>query len=143
MFGYIVENRTKIFNLLRTTKMYLSSHNQCLSVSLTDVIEEHTLNSDQEEADTKVVLHCLHALQSSDSNDIIVRSPSGDTDIIVLLISLITENTERVFIDSGCGKNLSDVYMGNDKKCSLIGFHAFTGCWFYFLILFTVVCLCI
>jgi hypothetical protein len=62
-----------------------------------------------------------------------VRSPSADTAIIVLMESLIRECTERVFVDTGCGKNrhvvrLCDVDMSNEMKCALIGFHSFTGC---------------
>ena len=96
------------------------------------VNEEEQLKNDQEEADPKVVLHCQHALQST-SADIVVRSPSGDTDIVVLMVSLIRDQMQKVFIDNGSGKNrtvikIADIDISQQKKMAIIGFHAFTRC---------------
>ena len=62
----------------------------------------------------------------------VLRSPSGDTDIMVFAVSLIFSSKDRVFIDYGNGKNrkavkLSNVNMATDLKQALVGFHAFTG----------------
>ncbi len=48
----------------------------------TQTIED--LSSDLEEADTKVALHVQHAFTTSEG-PVIVHSPSGDTDIAVIL----------------------------------------------------------
>ena len=79
MFEYIVDNRINLLNILCYSKIYLSSSNECKFITLPSVSEKQELTSDQE--NTKVVLHCLHALQST-VNDVVVGSPSGDTDII-------------------------------------------------------------
>ena len=62
----------------------------------------------------------------------VLRSPSGDRDITVLAVSLISSSQDWVFINYGSGKNrkaikLSNVNMANDLKQTLVGFCAFTG----------------
>ena len=62
----------------------------------------------------------------------VIRSPSGDANILVLVIAAITTDIERVFYDGGNGLNqkggwLNDLQLKNDLKEALIGFHAFTG----------------
>ena len=60
------------------------------------------LSSNQEEADTKVILHCHHALQESPGSKVVLRSHSGDTDIFVLASSLLVPSS--IFLDYGKGK---------------------------------------
>ena len=76
-------------------------------------------------------LHCKHALERHQSMQIIVRSPSGDIDILVLLLCTMTTQSQ-IFLDFGTGMHkkgltLSDIEMDARKKRCLIGFHAFTG----------------
>ena len=59
------------------------------------------LASTQEEADTKLILHANYHLMSSSSSDVTIFSPSGDTDIIVLAVSLLKEYKSRVSIMDG------------------------------------------
>ncbi len=81
---------------------------------------------------TQVILHCKHALARYLNQNIILRSPSGDIDITVILIGKCIEEKDRCFIDFGGGKNRKGLWLGdidmevNMKEC-LIGFHAFTG----------------
>ena len=61
------------------------------------------------------------------------RSPSGDTDILVLMVSLLDEDRDRVTLDYGCGQSrhlirMVDIDMSHGRKKGLIGVHAFTGC---------------
>ena len=91
-------------HLVAFQETYLSSENRCTAITQSNIQEEELLTSNQEEADTKVILHGLHAL-ASQTGDIIIRSPSGDTDILVLMVALLKENTERVILDYGCGQN--------------------------------------
>ena len=77
-------------------------------------------------------MHSIHALNRDQVRSIIVRSPSGDIDIIVIMIGLLLEEQTRCFLDTGSGNNrkglwLSDVDMSQDLKQALIGFHSFTG----------------
>ena len=89
------------------------------------------ISSNQEEADTKLLLHCKHAFDSSGDKSVIVRSPSGDVDINILFLSLFTEKLDKIYLDYGTGKakkyfKLASIDMSDEHKSSLIGFHAFT-----------------
>ena len=91
----------------------------------------HDLTSNQEEADTKVILHTIHALSETPSLKVVIRSPSADTDIFVIALGVINERN-RVYLDYSVGKNrkgswLSDIDIPEEKRNALIGFHAFTA----------------
>ena len=125
-------NILKCLDILGCTEIYFSRDNECKRITHEGVTLENDLCSNQEEADTKVILHSKHAFDRSPEKTVIVRSPSGDTDIIVLMINMFIEHPEHFFIDSGSGKNrkgfrLNQINMDSEVKKSLIGFHAFTG----------------
>ena len=56
-----------------------------MTESSTDVI--HELSSNQEEADTKLLLHAKHAFNAHPGKAVFVRSPSGDVDINILFLA--------------------------------------------------------
>ena len=128
----IEDKKNEIFSILKTDEIYFSGDNLCTLITCDGsfVIEE--LSSSQEEADTKVCLHALHAVRCNADGFVIVRNHSGDIDINVLLISRLLEFSSRVIVDSNKGKHrevfrLSDVGLTRDEKAALIGLHAFTG----------------
>ena len=57
------------------------------------------LFSSQEEADTRIILHCLHASRQPDTSRIIVRSI--DTDVFLLLLSFSDTIRKPLIIDTG------------------------------------------
>ena len=62
----------------------------------------------------------------------IIRSPSGDTDIIVLVVSLLYGYKDNVIVDNGSGKERQQICIGgielSQHRCrSLIGLHSCTG----------------
>ena len=61
--------------------------------TLTDV---NDLCSNQEQADTKIVIHALHSLHHSQIPTINIHSPSGDTDILVLTIVHLYNYKEKI-----------------------------------------------
>ena len=131
LFQVIENNRVKMINLLKTNKIVLSMEDSCRSFTLSTAEDEGFLRSNQEEADTKVFLHGEQILKESCNNNILIKSPSGDTDIVVLGISLFPENP-KVFIDNGTGQSRKMLWLGgfelsNSRRNALIGFHAFTG----------------
>ena len=88
------------------------------------------LKIDQEEADTKVVLHALSVLSTSNDN-VCIRSLSGDTDIFVIALGTIAQRS-RVKFDYGNGSNRKEIWLDQinlraDRRQALIGFHSFTG----------------
>ena len=104
IFNYIKENRAKCLNLLRSSKIMLSNDNICEAITLSSSMIVNDLSSNQEEADSKVVLHAVYALNKSPAKMVIIRSPSADTDIVVLALGII-EDRQRVYFDQGNGVN--------------------------------------
>ena len=76
----------------------LSGNTFCEKVTLAGVTVHESLISNQGEADTKVVLRALGTL-SSRARNVYIRSPSGDTGIIVIAMENITEK-HRIQMDS-------------------------------------------
>ena len=89
--------------------------------------------SSQEEADTEIILHCLHVAASQSSSDITIRSP--DTDVFILLLHFCNKVESRIYFDTGMGnscrildiKILTEIY-GSEMCNALIALHAFSGC---------------
>ena len=105
---------------------------KCLVITHQSTSEDTSLSSNQEEADTKVILHCHAILVESSSSIVTLRSPSGDTDIVILAMTLLHEFNDRVILDDGSGKNrklisLKEISIEEEIIEALIGFHAYTG----------------
>ena len=139
IFEYITEDRASVMKIHDVDEINLSAEGQCRQVTIEGVTPNENLHSNQPEADTRVILHAVDALQRTDS-DITIISPSGDTDIIVLVIAHLWEYKERVAIVNGSGKNrnvykLGDVEIEGDIRSTIIGLHAFTGYVFFIIII--------
>ena len=97
----------------------------------TEVVE---LRSSQEEADTRIVLHCKHiAAKLSPDSTTVVRSP--DTDFHILLIKFGQNILNPFLFDTGVGnkRHLLDVHkiiseVGEDICRVLPALHAYSGC---------------
>ena len=114
-------NKTKVLDMLRTKEIFFTTFNDCKRITADSISTEDRLVSNQEEADTKVLLHCLLSLTCNQEKNVIVRSPSGDIDITVIMISKLLNNADRVFLDYGTGIHrkgmwLSDVDMPGSEK---------------------------
>ena len=62
---------------------------------------------------------------------VMVRSPSGDVDILALFLSHDFDGT-RIYVDNGVGKqrkilDITSSTLGIQKKKALLGLHAFSG----------------
>lgn len=89
------------------------------------------LESDQEEADTLMLLHADHAKSTYDT----ITINSDDTDVFLLCISHYTNVRSNFFLKFGKlnDKTIVNVkrqgeLLGEELVKSLIGFHCFTGC---------------
>ena len=74
--------------------------NEFVRFTIENVYKENELSCNQEEADTKVALHCSHALNCFNEMKVIVRSPSSDTNILVIILSvyhLVKSNLLRLW----------------------------------------------
>ena len=99
-----------------------------------DVLECHDcadLESNHEEADTRLLLHAKHAANTYDS--VIIRSP--DTDVFILCVAMQpTLAPKKLFFTTGTGTryrtiNVNDVVnvLGEQLSHCLPGFHAYSG----------------
>lgn len=92
------------------------------------------LKSDHEEADTRMLLHAMHAHTSKPGNHIIVQSP--DTDVAVIALHCSPKLTDsKLWFATGTGNKkrlLSISTMAEDLGPQLMealpAIHAFTGC---------------
>ena len=94
-------------NRLVGKKLFFVCGEECFCLSSKDgesVTKElqEDLCSSQEEADTRIILHCLHICRnSSESTKIVVRSP--DTDVLVLLLKFAQAIDQSILFDTGTG----------------------------------------
>ena len=131
IFDYITKHRSKSLQIIRANRLLLSKDGDCTEITISSVTTNEVLCSNQEEADTKVILHILNATGQSANSRVLLRSPSADTDILVITLAMLP-HPDRVYYDSGVGKHrscirLSDFDMPDAEKKTLIGFHAVTG----------------
>ena len=89
--------------------------------------------STQEEADTRIILHCLYACKQDNSRHITVRSQ--DTDVFLLLLAFSDAIQSTVYFDTGHGakrrqiniSGLADTF-SKSVRDAILGIHSFTGC---------------
>ena len=98
----IVDNKEKALKMLQTEDIYISKDQQTICVTEQAANEVQELISNQEKADTKLILHPLQALVTG---SVILRSPSADTDIMVIAFSIIQTDSNRLYVDYGSGQH--------------------------------------
>ena len=89
------------------------------------------LESNHEEADTRMVLHAKHASNPYDT--VIIRS--SDTDVLILFLAMIHNfRSKDLFLIAGVGSNVRVIHLNkiyntlSEEAClCFLGFHAFTG----------------
>ena len=115
-------------------EVYATTANKCCSfkpnVESVMVEEVPSLESDHEEADTRMLLHAKHAAAHADT--IIIKSP--DTDVFVFAIACCLDIGANVLFETGTGNNQRRLSINSiattlgSRWCkALIGFHMFTG----------------
>ena len=86
-------NFHKVLTELKCLVIYFSKEDITYYLKGTRVSIAAELSSSQEEADTKVILHCHHSLQESPNSKVVLCSPSGDTNIFVFGIQSFGSNS--------------------------------------------------
>ena len=107
VFKFIIDEKQRCLCTLDTEKIILSGDDECITVTYDSTEENVNLKSNQEEADTKIVLHAMNVIRSG-----------GDL--------------VKVYFDNGNGKcrkrmRLGAAGMKDEEKKALVGFHSFTG----------------
>ncbi|GFN81605.1 hypothetical protein PoB_000811100 [Plakobranchus ocellatus] len=90
------------------------------------------LYSSHEEADSRIILHCMYATQQPTTQKVIVRSP--DSNVSLLLLLFCDAISKPLIFDTGSGNNtrqlnITDLASTMSKRLrdAIIGLHAFTG----------------
>ena len=105
LVDYVCQNQKVVFKDLKCSEIYISAEGKCYQVTIDQEMKEFpALFSNQPEADTRVILHAKHAIATT-SAPVFISSPSGDTDILVLAISLLTDVSDRVTLIDGSAKH--------------------------------------
>ena len=122
-----LENKEIFFVNEERCVLLTSEHGELNSVPV------EGLFSSQEEADTRIILHCLYASRQPNTSRIIVRST--DTDVFLLLLSFSDAIRKPLFFDTGTGNNRRQINITKLASTlpiclrnSLLGLHALTGC---------------
>ena len=116
--------------------IYFVVEDKCFQLSVNDgkvVCKEITeLNSNHEEAGTKLLLHAKHASENGETT-IIIKSP--DTDVAILachfcrdisarILIMKKEKTRNIYLETSAIADAAGPHLCN----ALLGLHAFTGC---------------
>ena len=118
--------------LIQDKVLIVTSGTKCWKITGEGSSEVEELESSQEEADTRLLLHAKHAADSGYRTVIVV---SEDTDVFVLLLSFAKDIAASLYQKRGTKTrtqfmNISQLRLAlGDVVCgALIGFHAFSGC---------------
>lgn len=116
-------------NDLSSKTIFFSNKSQCTKITRDEVSVIEYLASDHEEADTKLVA-LAHAANVPPGDTIMIRSHSGDIDILALFVA--HGFAVKVLIDNGTGKarkiiDVTSSTLDLEKRKALIGLHAFSG----------------
>ena len=96
IFTFVKTNQYLVLqDILQTDRVVLSGDKDYFLVQLGNVEESYHLTSNQEEADTKVILHSLDVLNNTDMF-FYLRPPFRDDNILVLALGIIRDHKERV-----------------------------------------------
>ena len=124
-----VQERTSIGERV----IYFARKDKCTKITCNESISAPELDTNHEEADTKVCYLLNHASQGNTNQEstCLLRSSSGDIDIPIILLANEQRNL-RIFMDTGTGKDrklldLSACDLSNQQNQALLGVHAFTG----------------
>ena len=116
--------------------IYFAVEDKCFQLSVNDgkvACKEITeLNSNHEEADTKLLLHVKHASENGETT-IIIKSP--DTDVAILachfcrdisawILIMKKEKTRNIYLETSAIADAAGPHLCD----ALAGLHAFTGC---------------
>ena len=133
LLNFCSANGRKHAKRLHGRDIYFAISEQCTDTEAVEVRSVDAVASSQEEAYTRIILHCLHICETAPiTTHIIVRSP--DTDVLVPILNC-AQNFDPVFLfNTGAGDKCTLLYiMGIDEVkgydlCSFLpALHCFTG----------------
>ena len=117
-------SRDNYVNRIGNRNIYFAVEDKCFQLSVNDgkvVCEEITdLNSNREEADTKLLLHAKHASENGETT-IIIKSP--DTDVAILACHFCRDISSNIYLEISAIADAVGPHLCN----ALPGLHAITS----------------
>ena len=138
------DNKERLFELIEGTwirrkeimedrEVYFARGEICTRITNEGADDVFSLQTNHEEADTKIAYLTQHALDNIEELDhVCVRSSSGDIDITIILVGVFGNCATKIFIDNGTGKNRKNIRIDcskltNKQLAALVAFHAMSG----------------
>jgi hypothetical protein len=116
---------------LGDTELYVTCEEKCIRITKNGCDEVMCLQSTQEEADTRLLLHAHQAAPNFESAIIV----ADDTDVLILGLAFSKDIDCNVYMKSGTQTRTRFIdvtklahVLGESVCNALIGLHAFTGC---------------
>ena len=107
VFEYGINEKQTAIPSLKTDVIVLSGDNECYTTASGSVTANYDVKSNQEEANTEAVIYATQIIQCTPFK-VMIRNPSGDTGIMILILSLIADQ-DKVQIDCGSGKRRKEI----------------------------------
>ena len=85
IYKVISTDYKKALKMLKSKVIYFSEEDGCFLFNENGFHSATHLKSIQEEGNSKVILHCMHALKEPEAT-VVLRSPFRDTDIMALAV---------------------------------------------------------
>ena len=111
--------------------MFVTSSDRCIKLTESGWQEIDDLQSTQEEADTRTLLHVKHAAETIPALICITE----ETDVFIICLGLCQDVNSNIFIRCGSKSSvrLVDITklaaaLGRDVCTALLGLHPWTGC---------------
>ena len=113
--------------------MYFARGDSCCRITSQGTTLVDELQTDHEEADTKIAYLIQHAKDTCENiHEICVRSSSSDIDIPVILLGIFGDKNIPITIDNGTGKNRRKIRIDSStlsrlQQKALVGYHGMSG----------------
>ena len=125
--------------------LYVAFEEKCLRFYGSNHTEERDLFSNQEEADSRMLLHIKYESDNDNAErkKFVIHTP--DTDVLIISLGNLHNINGDIFMRTGTGdrsrtislqrikdkleQRIGDLEVSTDELCeALVGYHAFTGC---------------
>ncbi|KAJ8378403.1 hypothetical protein AAFF_G00242910 [Aldrovandia affinis] len=122
----------KLRDRLSDKQLYVTSEESCLHITKDQWAEVASLQSNQEEADTRIILNAAHAAEEGYSAVVVT---ADDTDVLLFCLAFSADISCPLF--QNCGTKNRVRYLDITKLCqalgdcvcnAVIGMYAYTGC---------------
>lgn len=117
---------------LKEKTLYVTCEDKCFKITRNSCVEVEELESSQEEADTRILLHAHHAAHHGSKTVVICAE---DSDIFYLCLYFNLRIPAKIIMRQKKGTTIAyhdigkiEEVHGHDFCQALLGLHAFTGC---------------